>query len=64
MGKKLLQWMTDRVDAQTPSVPLYLEATPDGARLYGGHFNFQRMGKSEYVEMVRWGPKTPEPPLE
>ncbi|KAK4053094.1 hypothetical protein OIV83_001829 [Microbotryomycetes sp. JL201] len=57
IGSKLLQEVIDLADATTPSTPIYLEASKEGAPLYAKR-GFEAVGDSEYVEMIRWGRRT------
>jgi predicted GNAT family N-acyltransferase len=50
-----MQQVVDLCDQQTPPIPIYLEATKEGAKLYESKFGFVVEGKSDYQEMVRWG---------
>ncbi|KAK4058674.1 hypothetical protein OIO90_000118 [Microbotryomycetes sp. JL221] len=50
------QEVIDMADSTSPSTPIYLEASKDGAPIYARR-GFQAVGDSEYVEMIRWGKK-------
>ncbi|GAA5911053.1 hypothetical protein JCM6882_006863 [Rhodosporidiobolus microsporus] len=53
IGGKLMQQILDLADAQTPTTPVYLEATAEGKAMYEKR-GFVVEGGGEYVEMVRW----------
>ncbi|GAA5978283.1 hypothetical protein JCM10908_004297 [Rhodotorula pacifica] len=52
-GRVLIEHILKQCDQQTPTTPVYLEATPTGVGMYE-KLGFVMVGKSEYVEMVRW----------
>ncbi|GAA5911069.1 hypothetical protein JCM6882_006868 [Rhodosporidiobolus microsporus] len=53
IGAKLMQQVFDRADANTPTTPVYLEASAHGKKMYEKR-GFVVEGGGEYVEMVRW----------
>ncbi|GAA6023845.1 hypothetical protein JCM10207_005393 [Rhodosporidiobolus poonsookiae] len=55
IGRKLITQVLDMADQQSPSVPIYLEASADGKKMYE-KLGFVVEGGGEYVEMVRWSP--------
>ncbi|GAA5966118.1 hypothetical protein JCM21900_004942 [Sporobolomyces salmonicolor] len=53
IGRRLMQQVIDLCDAHDPPTPIYLEASPEGQRLYE-KLGFVVEGTSAYKEMVRW----------